>query len=728
MPAQSAIDETRAPGYSRTAADLPVGEDPPESGVGVTAGEAPFTDAWLLAKSRAIYNTSTDYIESSVSSVWQRSLAHFRGEHAPGTGYTQNGFKRSKTFRPKTRSAIKGHEASLAAAVFSTPQVADVTPQDEMDQGAVVSAGVTKALMQYRLENSVKWFQTVVGAYQDTKIYGFCVSHQYWDYRTAEEMVPEFDPAGQPVTQEDPETGEVRMMGRMARRSIADRPCVDLLEPENFRFDPMCDWRDPARTSPYLIWIRPMYAGDVLEMMKNPDPQKAWRKYDLSQVLSSRKAATDRTRQSREGNKRTDPTQMQAGDELTTVWAHMNVLRHEDVDYVWWTLGTTLVLTDAIPMTELYPHLPAGERPFVMGTSTIEAHRNYPDGDAAQGAPIQSEINDIANQRLDNVKLVLNKRHFIRRGSQIDIDALVRNVPGGGVMVNDPEKDVKVIDTRDVTASSYQEQDRLSTDFDELTGTFSQASVMSNRKLNETVGGMDNIRSSAGAVQDLGLTIFFKTWLEPTLQQIQKLICAYETDEVVLALVAKKTDLWKKYGIDKVTDDLFRHNLIVQVNVAIGNTDPVRRVERLMAAVEKTASLPGMIDRLKSGNISDEVFGSLGFRGASRFVMSDEELAAKQQREGPPPPPPEIEMKQKELEIRREDNLARDKREQFKLELMREIEYAKLALQEKTTLQDVMARLDIEGMKNKTLRDTTALKEANRLSEMNLKEATGEGI
>ena len=85
-------------------------------------------------------------------------------------------------------------------------------------------------------------------------------------------------------------------------------------------------------------------------------------------------------------------------------------------------------------------------------------------------------------------------------------------------------------------------------------------------------------------------------------------------------------------------------------------------------------------------------------------------------------------MKQKELEIRREDNLARDKREQVKLELMREIEYAKLALQEKTTLHDIMARLDIEGMKNKTLRDTTALKEANRLSEMNLKEATGEGI
>ena len=36
----------------------------------------------------------------------------------------------------------------------------------------------------------------------------------------------------------------------------------------------------------------------------------------------------------------------------------------------------------------------------------------------------------------------------------------------------------------------YQEQDRLNVDYDELTGSFSQGSVMTNRKLGETVGGM----------------------------------------------------------------------------------------------------------------------------------------------------------------------------------------------------------------------------------------------
>ena len=43
-------------------------------------------------------------------------------------------------------------------------------------------------------------------------------------------------------------------------------------------------------------------------------------------------------------------------------------------------------------------------------------------------------------------------------------------------------------------------------------------------------------------------------------------------------------------------------------------------------------------------------------------------------------------------------------------------------------MEELATRLGTEQMKNKTLRDTTALKEANRLSEMNLKQATGSGI
>src|SRR5690606_10318347 len=159
----------------------------------------------------------------------------------------------------------------------------------------------------------------------------------------------------------------------------------------------------------------------------------------------------------------------------------------EDIAY--WTLGTDLLLTEPRLLRELYPWLREGERPFVIGTSTIETHRNYPDGDVGQGAPLQEELNAVVNQRMDNVKLVLNKRYHVRRGSQTDLDALMRNVPGGGVMMNDPEKDVKVISTEDVTASSYQEQDRIMLEFDNLVGSMSQPGIAANTQASNSVGG-----------------------------------------------------------------------------------------------------------------------------------------------------------------------------------------------------------------------------------------------
>jgi hypothetical protein len=68
-------------------------------------------------------------------------------------------------------------------------------------------------------------------------------------------------------------------------------------------------------------------------------------------------------------------------------------------------------------------------------------------------------------------------------------------------MVNSPE-DVEALEFNDVTASSYAEQDRLNVDFDELLGNFSRSSVQTNRKLNETVGGMALISQGANQLTE----------------------------------------------------------------------------------------------------------------------------------------------------------------------------------------------------------------------------------
>src|SRR5271165_1277520 len=301
-------------GYSRTQGDLPVGENhgaasplPPTNGVGgmtipeIAGGMMGNNsaqgshanmpgDAWCLRKALDIYVNSRDYMEANITLTWERNLYHFRNEHGPGTPYVRADWRRARTFRPKTRANVKSQEAAHAAAAFSTADFLAVSAVDPTDEKSCISAAITKSLVQQRL-NTVpwNWFVTAQGAFQDTKNYGVCISHQYWRHEQTEEIVPAFDDEGMPITAKGPHpvTGESVdiPMGVSKKKTVIDMPVVDLFPPECFLFDPMCDWRNPAQTSPYLGAMFGMYAGDVLERMENPDPktgQPPWRPYPIS--------------------------------------------------------------------------------------------------------------------------------------------------------------------------------------------------------------------------------------------------------------------------------------------------------------------------------------------------------------------------------------------------------------------------------------------------------------
>lgn len=730
---QATADSTNSPGYSRGPSDVPPGDtqyrDAPAGGVSSESTVTPAQmDAYLIQKAQTIYSTSTDYMTANITKTWERNLAHFRSEHAPGAKYRKPDWRRSRTFRPKTRANVKAQEASLATAAFGTAELIDITPVDPSNENAAIGASILKGALEHRLRTKMPWFLTTQGAFQDTKNYGVCISYQGWEYRAESNVEMQAGDDGAPVLDGDDDTKLPKGIKKVTIK--LDRLVCDLMAPENFRFDPMCDWRDPASTSPYIVALFPMHACDVQEMMEAQDTktgQQTWRKYTLGEILSTKSESDNRTRQAREGYNRIDPLQTQKGNEYTIVWAHMNICRLEGEDIVWWTLGTQLMLTDPEPLTDAYPWLEVGQRPFVVGYSSVEAHRNFPAGDVEQAAPLQEEINDIANQRMDNVKLVLNKRYFTRRGSQIDLEALMRNVPGGGVMTNDPEKDVKVVSTPDVTSSSYQEQNLLATDFDDLVGGFGAGSMASNKGLPESKGGMEQAAGAAGAVQDYGTTIFFQTWYMPVFRQLVRLEQMYETDETILAIGAQQANLFEKRGTNQVTDELIQQDLLVDINVGAGNTDPTKRVQKLISGVSACMGIPGMGPRVKANPIADEIMGTLGYRNASRFFMNDKEFAEMSKKAGPQPPS-DSQLKMMELQIRQKDNEDRDLRERTKLAIDREIAYADLALKYHLTMEQIYTQLGVEQQKQKTQRDTTALTEANRLSELNMNRITSAGI
>ncbi|SVC65264.1 uncharacterized protein METZ01_LOCUS318118, partial [marine metagenome] len=245
----------------------------------------------------------------------------------------------------------------------------------------------------------------------------------------------------------------------------------------------------------------------------------------------------------------------------------------------------------------------------------------------------------------DNVQLVLNKRYHIRRSANIDIHSLKRSVPGGSVMMDDPMRDIQIVNTPDVTASSYEEQDRLNVDFDDIAGHFSQGTVQTNRMMNETVGGMEMLSSDANSQMEYMIRTFAETWVEPVLRQLVRLEQYYETDDVVMnyslnsaAEEDQDTDYYQFTG--DAADDLLRQNLIVNVNVGIGATDPQRKIEKLLLGMRTmTEIVPDFMNFIDQKEIAREVFGALGYKDSSRFLTEEpparmEEMQAQLEQQG----------------------------------------------------------------------------------------------
>ncbi len=580
--------------------------------------------AELLKLAQDAFSGSSTFFDANVRQRIIDDIYQFNSEHPTNSKYRTETYKlKSKFFRAKTRTAIRKNEAIAAAAYFASEDVVSVRPVDDNDPLQLAAAEVHHELLQYRLTkpkpHGLPWFLTCMGAYQESMAVGVVCSVQDWIYKPGKGI---------------------------------DRPDVTLVPIENFRFDPAADWRDVVESSPYFILMLPMYVKDVKARMAKPVQVNvemempdgsvglvAETQYDKNgrpwtyfpdDVLRTATMSTDTIRAAREGSAQDSKKAHTAIGDYDVVWVHQNFLEIDGEEVFYYTLGTTHVLSEAVPVKERYPQ----GRPMVVGFSIVEAHKAYKSSVSSLTRDTQAEINDVANLRIENVKLRLGKRYFAKRGRSIDLRSLTRNTANSVTLMDDPNGDVRVVTTDDATASSYQEQDRLNLDFDDLCGSFSGSSVQSNRSLNETVGGLNLIADNATMVSEYQLRTFTETWVEPVLRQLIVLEQAYETDERILQIVGRRVKI-AQFGFEAITNDIIEQDSILNVSVGTGATNPQQQVERFIFGMDALNRLMGgrLAERIVPDEMVAELFGKLGYKDGSRFFegMGDDE----QQQEDP---------------------------------------------------------------------------------------------
>ena len=611
---------------------------------------------WLRRADNA-YQASTTYMDSNYRKAWEDSIRAFHSQFPSDSKYSQPAYeKRSRLYRPKTRTIIRKNESAAAAAFFSNMDTVSIGAEDQANKNQLVNAELMKVLLQYRLTKSIPWYLTVLGGIQDAQTMGVVCAHIHWRYEEAlpgEEMAegPEAEAAelpagGDDADPENPQQGPLPAgaftMGQQAEASapqsngarrkgaavLIDKPCVDLVPIENIRIDPAAPWTNPIHGSPYVIHLMPMYVHDVKAKMEAGE----WR--TLSDGMINRATGVQDTTRAARQKDRGDPAtaDTRGVDDYDTVWVQRHIHKHKGQDIEFYTLGTLAMLTDPAPLKKSVLH---GKRPYEMGCCIIETHRIMPSGVYQLGKGLQDEANEVVNQRLDNVKFSLNKKWFAKRGRDVDIAGLVRNVPGGVVMMDDPDKDVREISWPDVTQGAYEEQNRINLDMDELLGNFNPAGLMAQgAHQNSPARNMSMLNQASGTMVEYLIRTYVETFVQPVLRQLVLLEQFYESDEVLLNLASKQAKLFQKFGVDQVTDDLLKQELTLTVNVGMGATDPSTKLQKFLTAMGSFAGLakappPG----LNLNEVGKEIFGHLGYSDGSRFFTQDnpQVLALQQQ-------------------------------------------------------------------------------------------------
>ena len=360
------------------------------------------------------------------------------------------------------------------------------------------------------------------------------------------------------------------------------------------------------------------------------------------------------------------------------------------------------MLTLPKPLKEVYLH---GLRPWVIGQVVVEAHKTYPSAKAELVRDLQMMTNDTTNLRFDNVKLALNPRQFIASGKGIEVQDVRSMQPGKVVLMKDPRNDVVWDRPPEVTQSAYAEQDRINLDFDELVGSFSPSTLASgsNPVVPETVGGMEHMAAPSVSMNEYELRVFAETWVEKVLYQMVKLEQAYETDAVVLALAGNKAQLFQRYGVNQITDDLLNQELSVTCNVGVGTTNPSTKLQHFLTAGQSLTQMfgPSLMQATHFSEVAKEIFGLLGYKDGSRFIdfnFDPAKAAQAQQQNNPHAAQMQIaqqkmQMDQAKLQAGQSQDQARMQMDQQDLDRKHQLELAKFQAEQAMEQQRMQMEL-----------------------------------
>lgn len=344
----------------------------------------------------------------------------------------------SNLFIPYIYNIIETALPKLLSSIFESHPFITYKPvgMDDAHKGEAMTN-----LVYFQMKQKMKATTRLYEVFKSAIMYGTAFSKQTWKYE--EKEVIERQMVDEEVEMEDGNLVTVPIRKPTPTKKVTyDAPVIRNIPLEALYFDPGYQDLDdsPFVIHEYFMELHELKAGQREGYYKNVD-----------KVSDSPQDGPLKERYDSVG---TVMGNMKDGVKIWEYWT----------DY--WLV--TVANGDTVIRVEPNPYYHK-KKPFVKWVALAMPNEPYGKSMIETLVDLQSELNTLRNQRIDNVSLALNRMFLIAKGSGIDVDQL-KSRPNGWIEVDDVSKDIKELEVKDITSAAYRDEEIVKTDMDVTSG------------------------------------------------------------------------------------------------------------------------------------------------------------------------------------------------------------------------------------------------------------------
>jgi len=493
----------------------------------------------------------------------------------------------SNIFVPYAFSTV---ETIVPRLVSNKPQI-DVLPREKGDTDY---AHVQSLLIDYQ------WDQMDMEALMPDMIrqfliYGTSIMKVGWE-RIEEEVTEKVEI--------DPEFSELGSEEIKVTKVTKNQPTVELVDLYDFFWDPngysidTCTW----------VAHRVYRSYDYL-MAKQK--QGIYKNINLLKPVSDKMYMDENDKSERQGARNiSDPKGYLAGG--------ANEKNIEVFEY--WEDGKVVTLANrkfVIREEKKNPNA-HGKKPFIRVVDQSVPKEFCGIGELEPIETLSYELNDMRNQRMDNVSLIMNKMWILDNAADVDEDELVSDV--GGIIHTNDVNGVVPVQMQEVPHSSYKEETLIKGDIQQATGiTDYTKGVASDALANETATGISLMQEAGSSRLRLKMMN-----VEEAVKQIGDFMISLNKQNITEDMVVRVTgDLgidWIDIKPEEIRDNF---DVRVQSGSTLEENDAIKR-KQAMEMYQLFAGDPG-VNQIE---LKKRVFESRGEKNIDKLLNMQGDIAA----------------------------------------------------------------------------------------------------